>query len=384
LTGRDQLEDPRDELVASGQRDVRVVVEVHLRVIGGRAVLFRARLHLIPAAGLEEVPHVHDRTRRAAVAGDAADRVIELVRQLHLPNAERVDLVEPGVDLLLCAFGRVEEDSAVEDARHLDARDHGELPGVDHGARLERIADDAEPPLAGPAALRVDVVLKLVQAFRFQSNAVHLVARVLLQRIDGAKRVVVDEQVGHDPQPAAPRTLEPAVVVLLVRQRVVPRPVAERRPTVGRVRVDLFAKDHLERGPVAAGLVVGTVDERVGYAVTIPGFAAPHAAADELERHHVVVRVEEPTHLAVRRLALRDRPVDVDIDLGPRRTPAGKREPERHRRVGNGRFGQIERSVLGDGEEPIQLGQGDRETVGRDLPDLPVGELAGISCSNDG
>ena len=93
------------------------------------------------------------------------------------------------------------------------------LPSRDHLPRLERVGDDPEEALAGAAALRVDVVLHLVDVARLQADAVHLVARVALQRIELAEHAVLDEQVHVEAQPAPPRALDPAVVGLLVRHQ---------------------------------------------------------------------------------------------------------------------------------------------------------------------
>jgi hypothetical protein len=53
---------------------------------------------------------------------------------------------------------------AVEWHGYLDAEHDRELAGVDDLARFERIFDDAEPALARPPALRVDVTLQLADA----------------------------------------------------------------------------------------------------------------------------------------------------------------------------------------------------------------------------
>ena len=113
------------------------------------------------------------------------------------------------------------------------------LPGVDHPAGLPRAAHDPVEALAGTAELGVDVVLQLVHVLRLQADRVHVVAGVVLDRVELAELVVLDEQVDEDPLPAAPRALEPAVVGALVGQRLRRRPVLERRPAdrvVGRAR----------------------------------------------------------------------------------------------------------------------------------------------------
>ena len=57
-------------------------------------VRVRARAHLPEAPGLDPVAGVDDDAGRAAVAGHAAERVVELVDELHVAHAELVDLVE--------------------------------------------------------------------------------------------------------------------------------------------------------------------------------------------------------------------------------------------------------------------------------------------------
>ena len=99
-----------------------------------------------------------------AVAGHAAERVVELVDQLHVADAELVDLVELLVDLGLGALRLVVLDAAVEQLGDLDPEHDGELALVDHAARLERVGDDPEPALARAAVLGVDVVLQLADA----------------------------------------------------------------------------------------------------------------------------------------------------------------------------------------------------------------------------
>ena len=52
----------------------------------------------------------------------------------------------------------------------------------------------------------------------------------VLERVELAQLVVLDQQVHEDPLAAAPGALEPPVVGALVGQRVRRRPVLERRP----------------------------------------------------------------------------------------------------------------------------------------------------------
>jgi hypothetical protein len=88
--------------------------------------------------------------------------------------------------------------NTVEELGDLDSEDYGELAVVDHLPRGEGVGDDAEEPLAGTAALGVDVVLHLIDGRGLAAHAGHLVARVapgllLGQRV--AVGAVVDEQV---------------------------------------------------------------------------------------------------------------------------------------------------------------------------------------------
>ena len=103
-----------------------------------------------------------------------------------------------------------------------------------------------------------------------------------------------------------------------MRQRVVVRPVAERRPADGVVTGRLGAGEkRLEYGAASAGTVVGAVDERVRHAVRLPRATAARLTTEELERHHVQVGVDVALGLRVRRRALELRSVDLRLDLRP-------------------------------------------------------------------
>ena len=133
------------------------------------------------------------------------------------------------------------------------------LPSLITLPRLPRAAHDPVEALAGPAALGVDVVLHRVHVLRLQAHGVHVVAGVVLDRVELAELVVLDEQVHEDPLAAAPGALEPLVVGALVGQRLRRRPVLERRPA-DRVVGGSAREQRLERGAVAAGGgVVGAV-----------------------------------------------------------------------------------------------------------------------------
>ena len=119
---------------------------------------------------------------------------------------------------------------AAEQHAGLDAHDHRELALVDDPAGLVGVGDDAVPALAGAAVLRVDVALELAHVLGLQRDRLHVVAGVVLDRVELAELVVLDEQVREDPQAAAPGALHPLVVGALVGQRVRRRPVLEGRP----------------------------------------------------------------------------------------------------------------------------------------------------------
>ena len=83
------------------------------------------------------------------------------------------------------------------------------------------------------------------------------------------------------------------------------RPVLEGRPADRVVAVRRIVVERvLEHGAAPVRAVVGAVDERHGHAVRVPRPAAVRAAAEELEGHHVDVRVDEAAHLGERRGAV--------------------------------------------------------------------------------
>ena len=280
----------------------QAVADQHVAREGGLllvALAHRARAHVPVAVRLLLVAAVDDHARLAPVTGHARERVVELVDELHLADAHPVQLVDRLVDHLLRAGGLAVVDVAVEELRHLDPLHDRELALVDHAAGLERIVDQPQPSLAGPAVLGVDVVLERVQVTVLQARAVHLVAAVPLERIEVAERLVLDQQVHEDPEAAAPRALDPLVIRVLVRQRLRVGPAGEGRPAAGVVAARRVAvQDVLEhRAAAAAGRVVGAVDERVLDAVLVPRPAAVRRPAEELERHPVHVAVDEAAHV---------------------------------------------------------------------------------------
>ena len=116
-------------------------------------------------------------------------------------------------------------------------------------------------PLPGPAVLGVDVVHELVDVLVLQAHRVHLVARVLLERIDLAEDLVLHEQVHEHPQAAHVGPLDPLVVALLVGQRGVVGPVLERRPADRVVAAGGVAVEHVleHRAAAVRGGVVDAV-----------------------------------------------------------------------------------------------------------------------------
>ncbi len=174
-------------------------------------------------AGGEELPGVDGGADGARIEADAAQRVVELVAEEHAAHAERVQLVEAAVDVLLVALGDVEDLLAAEGFGRLHAEHHGEPALPDDVAGLLRVGDDAEPAFARAAVHAVDVVLELVGLPRLEADGGHLVAAAVLVRVERAQQAVGDEVVDEDALAAAPGTLDPRVVVLLVAQRVVGR-----------------------------------------------------------------------------------------------------------------------------------------------------------------
>jgi hypothetical protein len=368
--GRKSLRTPPDELVAAAVGDVRYLLLVVLEV-GVRA---EARRHRPVVARLLLVAAVGDDAGRPVVTGDAGQRVVELVRQLHLANTHPVHLLQLAVDRRPVALGHVVVLAAVEDLGRLDAHDHRELAGVDHLAGLEGCLDDAIPALAWAALLRVDVVLQRQHVLRLETHRVHLVAGVPLDGVDVAQGRVVDEQIGEEPQPAPPRALEVLVVGLLVDVGVVGGPARERGPAVDVVsrRGVAVREEVLHHRRAAVGAVVGAVHERVRDAVGMPRAPAMDRAAQELEGHAVQVSLDQALRLAVRSRRVVGRPGHVDLRFGVGRAAAGRLERER----GTGSGGDADGPVAADGELLAALRQGQREPVPAGVGEAPVGVAA--------
>src|SRR5215208_1496897 len=96
--------------------------------------------------------------------------------------------------------------STIERLRGLHAHDDGQLALVDNPPRVRVIAHDPVPALPRAAVLGVDVVLELAHTPRLEARARHLVAAgpdgvFALERVQLAQDLVLDEQVGEDPQP---------------------------------------------------------------------------------------------------------------------------------------------------------------------------------------
>jgi hypothetical protein len=223
--------------------------------------------------------------------------------------------------------------------------------------------------------LGVDVVLELTDPARLEPHAVHLVARVLLVRIEGAEHLVVDQQVHEDPLAAAPGALDPPVVGLLVGERVVVRPVLQRRPAARVVGADGVAVGDrvLADGAEAVGLVVRAVDQRARRPVRMPRTAAVDPAAEELEGHHVHVGVEEAGDLAERGGAPRGLADGVDVGLGVDGATVGRLEREAGGVAG---LAQQERPAVAGGQDAVPRRERDRERAAARVVDAPVGLLA--------
>jgi hypothetical protein len=85
----------------------------------------------------------------------------------------------------------------------------------------------------------------------------------------------------------------------------------------------------------AAGFVIGAVDERMIDPESMPRSPAPDIPADELERHHVQMSLEEPLNFLEAVGAAGNGTVDVDLDLGERGAAVGQFERERIARIGS-------------------------------------------------
>ena len=179
-------------------------------------------------------------------------------------------------------------------------------------------------PSPGPPAVRVDVVLQLVQPLGLQPDAVHLVAGVLLHRVLLAQGGVLDQQVRHEAQAAGVRALQPAPVELLVGQRCGSSASDAKvgQPTGSYVAV--YSGPSPPSGTSSRRfervLLVVAAAQRVLDAVRVPRPTAAQLAAEELEGHAVDVRVEEAAHGGGRALAGRLRGArGAGLDLGPAR-----------------------------------------------------------------
>ena len=165
-------------------------------------------------------------------------------------------------------------------------------------------------------------------------------------------------------------------------QRLPVRPVLEGRPAGRVVRVRRVAPERvLERRARAARLVVGAVDERDGDAEAVPRLAAVGAAAEELERHHVHVRVDQPARLAERGRA--GRRLAGHVDLGLREGRAAARP--RRRRTGRAPGRVDERRALPSPSTASALpseGSSMRKLRSGDV-DPPVGGVARLGSARD-
>ncbi len=242
------------------------------------------------------------------------------------------------------------------------------------------VGHDAVPTAAGTAVLRVDVALELAHVVGLQSHGLHVVAGVVLERVELAELVVLDQEVDEDPLSTAPGAFEPLPVRALVGQRVGCRPVLERRPADRVMCADrrAGAGDVLQHGACALSLlVVGAVLEGSSDAVGVPRPPAVHVAAEELERHAVRVPVQIAAHFLVGGRAAEGLARDVHVDLGPRLATGPQRKRE-------GCAGRGDGELAGRADREAPLHAREREDEGR--PGRlhgPVGVLRRVGRSDD-
>ena len=229
----------------------------------------------------------------------AAEGVVEFVHREQAAHVHGIETVEPLDDLLAGAFRRAQELAAIEHLGGLHAEDHRHLALADHVPGLGRIGDDAEPALAGAAVLGVNIVLHGVHLLGLHFDRRHGVAIVLLLGVELTQHLVVHQMVDQDFQTGEMGPLDPAVVTLVMLQRVVTRPELIARPAFGGVGPgaagDLLHQTGESLGAMIDGAVVqGMIDtegmERV---------AVIHPAADELIGGNMAVRVDEAEHVIV-------------------------------------------------------------------------------------
>src|SRR5690606_12684560 len=176
----------------------------------------------------------------------------------------------------------------------------------------------------GAAVHPVDEVLHVVGELRLQPDGGHLVAAAVLEEVHRADDAVGDEVVDQHALSAAPGAFDPGVVVLLVGQGVVGRPVLEGGPPHRVAPTVAAVGDEVEHGERAVGVVLGAVLERLGDAAVGERLAADEPAAERLVGHDVVVRVDEPAYLSGGVRALERLAGDADPRVRGR---AGRRVP---------------------------------------------------------
>ena len=279
-----------------------------------------AALHLPELPGRQEVADVDDDALGPGVEAHPAQRVVELMAQVHRADPELLGLVETGVDLGLGAVRDAQGHAAAEGSGDLHAEDDGHLALLDVAPGLLRRVDDAEPALARAAVARVDEGLELLGLLHLATHDVHVVARagVDLGR-QRAQDGVVDRVGDHDPLATAPGALHPPVVHLLVGERGPLRGVLEGRVEIGVVRVErtlaLEVGDVLDEAGAAIAAVAVAVGEGVLDAELAEGLAADDVAAEALVGHQVGVRVDEATHLPLRPGPGGRRPRDAELGV---------------------------------------------------------------------
>ena len=151
----------------------------------------------------------------------------------------------------------------------------------------ERVGDDLEEALAGPAGLRVDVVLQLADVLEPAAHRVHLVAALGAVGLQLAQHAVLVDAHHHQPQSRLLDALDPALVHALVGE-VVLGPLGKLRVAARVVRLERVAvveRSSAPRRAVPAALrSVRAVGQRVGDAVRVPRLAAVEAARRSTRR----------------------------------------------------------------------------------------------------
>ena len=264
--------------------------------------LIRARRGAEVVAGLVAVEDVDEGALVAALERGAGERVVDPVRDEHAADAPALGPLEAAIDVLAGALRLVLDLAAAEEIRRLDPDHHRELAALDHVPRLARVLDDPQPAAPRPAALRVDVALEPPQPLDLRRDHLRLVTGVRLSRLDLAYRLVLDRLGNDQPLPRLPHPLQPPVIDLLVRVRVVHRPAGEGRPAVCVMGAERQPVAQQVAGDVlaAVGAVeVRVVPERLGDPEAVEAAAVDDRAAGAHLGRDVEMEIGEAAHGAV-------------------------------------------------------------------------------------